>query len=177
MKFSKVLFWSLTGGSGLYVGQKVAKDGRFDANNFGFIRFGRAAYTVGKIGVDYKRTLFSNSAPKHGTAEYETAKTQVHQRSADNLLDLCKKNGGCFIKVGQHIGALDYLLPDEYVSTMKILHSNAPKMDLRDIYSVIKEDLGQDPHDLFEDFDKEPLGTASLAQVSFSYHWFFLIWF
>ena len=26
----------------------------------------------------------------------------------------------CLIQVGQHIGALDYLLPEEYVDTMKV---------------------------------------------------------
>ena len=39
-----------------------------------------------------------------------------------------QKNGGVFIKVGQHIGALDYLLPEEYVNTMKVeslrIHNN-----------------------------------------------------
>ena len=25
------------------------------------------------------------------------------------------------VKVGQHIGALDYLLPEEYVNTMKVI--------------------------------------------------------
>ena len=67
-----------------------------------------------------------------------------HQRSADRLLKLCRDNGGCFIKVGQHIGALDYLLPDEYVNTMKVLHHNAPEMGLRDVFAVIREDLGRD---------------------------------
>ena len=33
---------------------------------------------------------------------------------------ILQKNGGVFIKVGQHIGALDYLLPEEYVNTMKV---------------------------------------------------------
>lgn len=165
MKFAKLLLYSLTGGSGLYIGQKVYHDGRLDANNFGVVRFGRAAYTVGRIGADYKLNLFSSSSPKSPSKEYEDLKTEIHQRSANRLLDLCKENGGCFIKVGQHIGALDYLLPEEYVSTMKVLHSNAPKMDLRDIYTVLNQDLGQDPRTLFEDFDEEPLGTASLAQV------------
>ena len=112
-----------------------------------------------------KKSLFSKSAPDSGSPEYEEVKSKVHKRSAERLLGLCKQNGGCFVKVGQHIGALDYLLPEEYVSTMKVLHSNAPKMDLRDIYAVIQDDLGQNPHDLFEEFEEEPLGTASLAQV------------
>ena len=49
---------------------------------------------------------------------------------------LLQANGGCFIKVGQHIGALDYLLPEEYVDTMKVLHNRAPQMHLRDVYKV-----------------------------------------
>lgn len=53
-------------------------------------------------------------------------------------------NKGVFIKVGQHIGSLEYLLPIEYVETMKILHSHAPQSPLKDIYSVIKEDLHKD---------------------------------
>lgn len=84
--------------------------------------------------------------------------------------------------MGQHIAALDYLLPREYVQTMRILHSQAPSTDVKDIYRVIREDLKQDvsklrkrerllklrsfqPFDIFESIDPEPLGTASLAQV------------
>ena len=35
----------------------------------------------------------------------------------------------------------DYLLPEEYVQTMKPLRSNAPEMSLEDVYTVIREDL------------------------------------
>ena len=165
MKIAKLFLYSMTGGSSLYVGHKIYSDGRLDPNNFGIVRFGRAALAVGLIGVDYKRSIFSNSSPKHGTEEYKTTMTEVHQRSANRLLDLCNKNGGVFIKVGQHIGALDYLLPEEYVSTMKVLHARAPRMELEDVYAVLREDLKIDPDTIFEEFQDEPLGTASLAQV------------
>ena len=46
--------------------------------------------------------------------------------------------------MGQHIGALDYLLPEEYVQTLKVLHHRAPEMSLKDVYSVIREDLGKE---------------------------------
>jgi aarF domain-containing kinase len=75
-----------------------------------------------------------------------------------NFLCMCSQ-------VGQHIGALDYLLPDEYVQTMRVLHHDAPSMPLQDIYSVIREELGREPAELFATFDEVPLGTASLAQV------------
>ena len=48
------------------------------------------------------------------------------------------------MKVGQHLGALDYLLPSEYTEILKILHSDAPQSPLDDVKKVIKEDLKQD---------------------------------
>ena len=61
MKIAKLFLYSMTGGSSLYVGHKIYSDGRLDPNNFGIVRFGRAALAVGLIGVDYKRSIFSNS--------------------------------------------------------------------------------------------------------------------
>ena len=78
---------------------------------------------------------------------------------------MCCENGGAFIKVGQHIGALEYLLPPEYVQTFKVLHSRAPQSSLEDLFVVIREEFGRNPADIFLSFDPEPLGTASLAQV------------
>jgi len=67
---------------------------------------------------------------------------QVHLRSAERLLKMCCKNGGCFIKVGQHVGSLDYLLPPEYVNTMKVLHDKAPETPLHKVHQVIREEFG-----------------------------------
>ena len=40
------------------------------------------------------------------------------------------------------MGALEYLLPKEYVDTLKVLHSKAPESPLKEIKRVIEEDLG-----------------------------------
>ena len=48
-----------------------------------------------------------------------------------------------FIKVGQHIGALEYLLPREYVQTFKLFHSEAPQTPLPRLRQVIEEELGR----------------------------------
>ena len=68
---------------------------------------------------------------------------QVHLRSAEKLRDMCCKNRGTFVKVGQHVGALEYLLPEEYVNTLKVLHSEAPQSSIEEIKEVIEQDLGQ----------------------------------
>ena len=56
---------------------------------------------------------------------------------------MCSRNGGLFIKVGQHIGALEYLLPREYVQTFKIFHSQAPSTPFKRLLQVVEEELGQ----------------------------------
>ena len=97
------------------------------------IRFGRAALTVGRIAVDYK---FSTSGINDSPEESLDIWSKVHLRSAERLLKLCCSNGGVFIKVGQHIGALEYLVPPEYVNTLKVLHSRAPRSSIQDIKRV-----------------------------------------
>lgn len=62
-------------------------------------------------------------------------------RSAQRLKSVFCKNGGVFIKVGQHIGGLDYLLPDEYVNTMKDLHNNAPESKVSELFETVETDL------------------------------------
>ncbi|CAG2169391.1 unnamed protein product, partial [Oppiella nova] len=123
---------------------------------------GRAAVTVSQIAVDYK---WSVSGLKDTSADAVERWSAVHQRSADRLLELCCTNGGVFIKVGQHIAALEYLVPHEYVNTLKVLHSRAPRSSLHDIKRVIAEETGKKTEELFSDFVEEPIGAASLAQV------------
>lgn len=64
-------------------------------------------------------------------------------RSAKRLKEMCSQNGGLFIKVGQHVGALRYLLPREYVQTFKVFHSEAPVTPLPRMKQVIEEELGR----------------------------------
>ncbi|XP_037551401.1 aarF domain-containing protein kinase 1 isoform X2 [Nematolebias whitei] len=143
--------------SGFYLSSK-----QLDINDLSVIRFGRAALTTAVISYDYL-TAFRHVA--HGSEEYWALKSKVHQRSAERLLDLCCANRGTFIKVGQHLGALDYLLPEEYTSTLKVLHSRAPQSSMEEIQQVIREDLGKELSELFVLFEEKPHGAASLAQV------------
>ena len=56
---------------------------------------------------------------------------------------MCSKNGGMFVKVGQHVGSLEYLLPAEYVNTFKLFHSDAPSTSIDRLKNVIKEELNK----------------------------------
>lgn len=136
----------------------------YDIGSIGIVRLTRAAATVFEIGSHYKKKLY-NSGFDRKSDEYLALKSQAHSFGAERLLELCCSNKGVYIKIGQHIGALDYLLPKEYVSVMKVLHNSAPKSSFKDVLVVLKEDFKTDPYEIFETIEPEPLGAASLAQV------------
>ncbi|XP_025158864.1 uncharacterized aarF domain-containing protein kinase 1 isoform X2 [Harpegnathos saltator] len=136
----------------------------YDIGAIGIVRLGRAAITVFEIGRHYQKELYNSKLDKV-SAEYLQLKSNAHKYGAQKLLELCCANKGVYIKVGQHIGALDYLLPQEYVHTLRVLHSSAPQSSFKDVLTVIKEDFKKDPYEIFQSIDPEPLGTASLAQV------------
>ncbi|KAJ3187905.1 putative aarF domain-containing protein kinase 1 [Gaertneriomyces sp. JEL0708] len=136
----------------------------FRHNRLTVIRSYRALKAGALAAADYKWSL-RNGPEVVGEAEYEDYRSQCHQRAADRLLELCKANQGIYIKLGQHIAALVYLLPSEYTETMRPLQDKCPPTPLEDIEGLFKSDLGRSLDDLFSEFDPEPLGVASLAQV------------
>ncbi|XP_029854826.1 aarF domain-containing protein kinase 1 isoform X4 [Aquila chrysaetos chrysaetos] len=176
--------------SGIYLyGNKF-----LDPNDFGVVRVGRAIATTAVITYDYltslrsvpygseeydflkSQTLFKSmiifSCPSLPSSFSSVRlfvmgcpESKVHLRSAERLRELCCANRGTFIKVGQHLGALDYLLPEEYTRTLKVLHNQAPQSTRQEIEQVIREDLGKEIKELFVSFEDTPLGAASLAQV------------
>ncbi|KXZ42167.1 hypothetical protein GPECTOR_192g313 [Gonium pectorale] len=99
-------------------------------------------------------------------AEREAALRECHQRGADRLLWLCRANGGVYTKLGQHVGQLDHLLPEEYVLTMRNnLLDRCPVSAPEEVRRTFLQDLGAPPEQLFAEFNPTPIASASLAQV------------
>ncbi|KAJ3060707.1 hypothetical protein HDU98_003366, partial [Podochytrium sp. JEL0797] len=135
-------------------------------------RGGRIVAAAVAIGADYKWTL--RAANVDALREKDAADaaervddlwSKVHLRSAKRMLKVFQDNGGVYIKLGQHLNALVYLLPFEYTDTFKVLQDQCPATPLPALRILIKEETGRDLDDLFSDFDPTPIGVASLAQV------------
>ncbi|PJF18354.1 hypothetical protein PSACC_01836 [Paramicrosporidium saccamoebae] len=126
----------------------------------------RTAFTVGLISLDYKRH-FPRAVDLHplGEEEWRRRRNKVHMRGAQRLLLLFQQNGGIYIKVGQHLAALEYILPPEYSSKMAVLQNAAPQSSLAEVAHVILDEFGCPMHKVFSTFDVTPIGAASLAQV------------
>jgi aarF domain-containing kinase len=88
-----------------------------------------------------------------------------HKRCAERTLKVLEKNGSIFIKLGQHLSSMGYLLPLEWTTTFVPLQDRCPVSSYQSIQEMYIEETGQRIEDDFETFSHDPIGAASLAQV------------
>ncbi|KAI3793219.1 hypothetical protein L1987_35835 [Smallanthus sonchifolius] len=127
------------------------------------VRLFRLSVTAATIAFDYQYSLLGLT---EDSIERTRVKHEVHTRSARRLEELCFKNGGIYIKLGQHIGQLEYLVPQEYIKTLReSMLNRCPTSSYEQVCQVVKKELGGSPEQIFEEFDPVPIASASLAQV------------
>jgi predicted unusual protein kinase regulating ubiquinone biosynthesis (AarF/ABC1/UbiB family) len=98
-------------------------------------------------------------------AEYSARLTSRHHANARRIRDAIIAAGGLFIKVGQLISILTNFLPAEFRQELEGLQDQLPPRPFEEITARIRAELGAAPDDLFQEFDRTPIATASLAQV------------
>ncbi|RBR12520.1 hypothetical protein FVER53590_02654 [Fusarium verticillioides] len=127
-------------------------------------RTGRVAVALAVCINDYRTTLNARET----TADHDAQESMLkacHKRCAERTLVVLEKNGGIFIKLGQHLSAMNYLLPSEWTNTFIPLQDKCPVSSLESIEDMFRKDTGEELWDYFSDFAPEPIGAASLAQV------------
>jgi aarF domain-containing kinase len=72
---------------------------------------------------------------------------------------------GAAAKLGQTLGNLPLLIPEQVADTLDRLHSEAPPMHFPLIREVVRNEFGKGVEEIFADFDKEAFAAASLGQV------------
>ncbi|KAJ6888844.1 hypothetical protein NC652_029824, partial [Populus alba x Populus x berolinensis] len=87
-----------------------------------------------------------------------------HELAAEKIYAMCSDLGGFFLKVAQIIGKPD-LAPAAWVRRLVTLYDRAPATPFDAVKLVLEKELGRSIEDIFERFDVEPLGSASIAQV------------
>ncbi|CAN6472470.1 unnamed protein product [Victoria cruziana] len=110
------------------------------------LRLLRSAFTAFVIAFDYRYSLWGLP---DGSKEKAEAKHEAHVRCAHRLRDLCFRNGGIYIKLGQHIGQLEYLVPEEYVQVMRASMLNrCPMSSYNQVCKVFLKELGRPPNEV-----------------------------
>ena len=112
----------------------------------------------------YRKTLKNKDSIEDVELWAESLKA-CHKRCAERTLRAMEQNGSIFIKLGQHLSSMGYLLPSEWTDTFIPLQDHCPVSSFESVQEMILKDTGSPISEHFETFDEEPIGAASLAQV------------
>jgi ubiquinone biosynthesis protein len=73
--------------------------------------------------------------------------------------------GPAYVKLGQVLSTRPDLLPPPYIKELEKLQDDVGQIPLQEIEEAIEHELGGRLSKLFDSFDPDPIGTASLGQV------------
>ena len=120
---------------------------------------GMGARTGGRWAATQARKTFASAERRDELdAEFELKTTEDVVASLGNLK-------GAMMKVGQMASYLDVGLPENARQSLAALQADAPPMSGELAASVIVEELGKHPDELFAEWDPVPIASASIGQV------------
>lgn len=106
------------------------------------------------------KRLIPDSYIGHNEKRRELFSLSIYERIRMVLEEL----GPAYIKLGQLLSNRDDLLPEELILELQKLRDEVSYKDI-DIHDVLKEELGIEPEEIFDEIDVVPIAAASLSQV------------
>lgn len=147
---------------------------------------GTVAAGVGGVALVYwtqpgfKRSVDFWSRIGPTVAEYQAIKAQAsftgsdagdqlkdfHKRTASKSVAVILELGGIYVKLGQILSTVGAgILNDVYIDALVPLQDGVPPRSLEEIGRIVEASTGESMDSLFESFDPEPVGAASIAQA------------
>ncbi|ORY56562.1 ABC1 family-domain-containing protein [Leucosporidium creatinivorum] len=136
-------------GAGLY-----AWDRQFNAGAVG--RTLRTAYHASIMAADFKLNFNPSNSEQIDA---------LHERVAHRIHHLCITNGGLYIKLAQSLAIQAAILPKPYRDAFANVFDAAPSVSFEEAVKVFKKEFGVHPDEAFDEFGREPIASASIAQV------------
>jgi predicted unusual protein kinase regulating ubiquinone biosynthesis (AarF/ABC1/UbiB family) len=100
-----------------------------------------------------------------GADERQRRLNETHLKAAIRLLGTMGYLRGAVMKVGQILAHYPDVVPEEFADILGRLHYEAPPMHFALLRELVRNELGREPDELFEDFEADAFAAASLGQV------------
>src|SRR5215208_4083652 len=88
-----------------------------------------------------------------------------HRRGAGRVLDAAAALGGTLIKAAQFASSRPDILPAAYIESLSELQDRVPPQPWTVMKEAVSREVGRPVSEVFEEFDPEPIASASIAQV------------
>lgn len=123
----------------------------------------KAYFTFFRIGLSYFALWLSSKF--RGKNYWKRRLPAVHQLNAERVRATIHELQGLFIKFGQLISTLSNVLPPEFRGPLESLQDNVPSDTFQKMAATIETEFGQNPFDLFDSIEEQPIAAASIGQV------------
>lgn len=89
----------------------------------------------------------------------------AHERLAVRALHMIQDLRGFWVKAGQYMSSRSDVTPRVWVKHLSKLQDSLPPVPSAQVERRVQQEFGKAVDELFDDWDREPLATASIAQV------------
>src|SRR5476651_1174319 len=126
-------------------------------------RTARTAVLAGRVYASYKvpRVIDRIRGLDPDKRDYSA----IHERNAWMVYRNVVKFRGLMIKLAQVIGTRSDVFPPQYVKVLSQCHDAVPARSWDEISPVLETELGRTVDAVFSSFERNPVASASLAQV------------
>ncbi len=90
---------------------------------------------------------------------------RLHSKNAERFTEVCISHGGGVLKVGQLLSSRPDLMPRVWIDALSVLQDSVPAEDEARMVAMLEEEIGGSLEDVFLDFEKTPIASASIGQV------------
>ncbi len=126
-------------------------------------RLGRL-FKMGKMGAKVAATTLTGRAADLLSGKAADPQ-KTYERSAKHMVEAMGELKGASMKLGQLLSADPELVPEGFSEALAGLQNSAPPMTWETICAQVEKSLDMPMEAVFDRFDPDPLGAASIGQV------------